>query len=88
MRVEARQQRQTDPTLGGGGDNASGGFGWVGVLRAVRCFVHVVELTDRSEAGLQHLEIGQCRDVLDIVRRHPSKEAIHHCPTSARVRQL
>ena len=39
--------------------------------------VQVVELADRGEAGLQHLDEGEGGDRLDVVGREPVEEAVH-----------
>ena len=49
----------------------------VGIGRAVAIVVEVMEFADAGKALLEHLDIKQCRDGGDIVRRHRQREAIH-----------
>ena len=39
--------------------------------------MEIVEFADAGKAPLEHLDIEQGRDVLDVVRRHRQREAIH-----------
>jgi hypothetical protein len=40
--------------------------------------VQIVELADRGEAGLQHFQIGEGGDRLDVIGRKTLQEVIHH----------
>ena len=78
MSVEDRQQRQPDPGLCGGGGDALGHLGDVGVEEAVAVVMQIVELADSGEAGFQHLDIELCRHRLDLLGAHRQREAVHH----------
>ena len=77
MGVEDRKQRQADPRRLRRGDDAGGHFGRRGVGRAVGRVMQIVELADRGEACLQHLDIELGGDRLDVVGRHGEREAVH-----------
>ena len=77
VRVEDRQQRQSDSCVARGRDDPRRHFGAVGVRRAVRGVMEIVKLRHAGKARLQHLDIGLGGDRLDIVRRHREREAVH-----------
>ncbi|MNV63552.1 hypothetical protein D3C71_1561530 [compost metagenome] len=62
--------------MGGGGD-ALGHFGTVGVGRTIRAVVQVMELTDPGEAGFQHFHIGLLGDRLHRLGLQMRQEAVH-----------
>ena len=77
LHVEHRQMGQADPGFPCRGGDPERCLRRVVVAIAARLVMDVVELADRRIAGLKHLDIGERRDRLDIVRRHPVEEAIH-----------
>ena len=50
----------------------------IGVGPAVDVVVQIVELADGGEAGLQHFQIGEGGDRLDVVGRKALQEVVHH----------
>ena len=83
VRVEARQQRQSDASHPSGVRNSRRHLCRVGVGRAVLVVMEIVEFPDARIALLEHLDIEQCSDSFDVVRRHLQREAIYRlapCP--------
>src|SRR3546814_7828258 len=62
VRVEYRKQCQPDSRFVGGGDDARGGRGGVGIAAAVDIVVEIMELADARVASLEHLDIGERGD--------------------------
>ena len=77
VRIEDRQERQTDSRFARRGDNAPSHLGGIGVGRAVQRVVEIVEFGDGGEARLQHLDIEFGGDRLDVVGGHHQREAVH-----------
>ena len=40
--------------------------------------VEIMEFAHASETALQHFDIGECGNRLDIIRREPVEEPVHH----------
>src|SRR5579863_204941 len=77
VRVEGRQQRESDP---GGGRRRSytpGELGRVGVRGAVAIVVQVMKLTDMGEPSFEHLGVGECGQRLELLRVDALDEAVH-----------
>ncbi len=77
MGVEDRQNGDAEARRLRRGDAAAGKLGRVGIGPPVAAVMEVVELADRGEAGLQHLDIGERGDGLDILRLERQGEAVH-----------
>src|SRR3546814_5636556 len=78
VRVEYRKQCQPDSRFVGGGDDARGRRGGVGIAAAVDIVVEIMELADARVAGLEHLDIGARGDRGDVVGGQPVEEGVHH----------
>ncbi|MNO65284.1 hypothetical protein D3C76_560320 [compost metagenome] len=77
MGIQHRQQRQTDPAVGGGLGDAQGQFGRIGVVLAVAVVVHIVEFGNTGVAGLEHLDIELAGDDLDLLRLESANQPVH-----------
>ena len=80
MGVEDRQQGQADARRLGRRRDPGRNLRPVGVRRAGRVVVEVVELRHPGEAALQHFGEGQGRDGLDLVRPAPIQKPVHQTP--------
>ena len=83
--VEDRKVGEADPGLGNGGKDPLRGFSDVVVGPAARTVVDVVELGDRGVAGLQHLDIDQRGDRLDLLGREHVEKAVHQFPPAPEI---
>ena len=77
MRVEARQQGQADAGCLGCRGDAHRHLGDIGVRRPVAIVMQIVEFADPRKTALEHLDIEQGRDRLDVLRAHRQGEAVH-----------
>jgi len=68
--VKHRQQRQADAGFAGGGRDALGHLGQIGVGFSVAVVVQIVEFADAGKTSLQHLDIELRGNRLDLVWRH------------------
>ncbi len=75
--VEDRQESQADPRALRRCRDAAGQFRRRRIGCAVGRVMQIVELADRGEARLQHLDVELGGDRLDVVRRHGEREAVH-----------
>jgi hypothetical protein len=60
------------------GGDAFGQFRNVGVRPPGGIVMQIMELPHARETAFQHLDIGQCGDGFDFLRREPVEEAVHH----------
>ncbi|MCW0461962.1 hypothetical protein NB717_003030 [Xanthomonas sacchari] len=77
MRIEHRQQGHADTAGLRRGSQTLRHLGAVGVGAAVGGVMHIMELADPGEAGLEHLHVGLLGDGLQIVGAQPLQEAVH-----------
>lgn len=77
LRIKHWQERQSDPDGRGRRHDPAGQLDRIAVGTPVRVVMKVVELADARETPLQHLEIGEGGDRLDVVRREAAEEAVH-----------
>ena len=83
------QQGQPDAAGARGRDDAPGELRRVVVGAAARAMVQVVELDAGGVPGLQHLELHERRDRLDVVGVQAIEEAVHEpAPRPERVRRI
>src|SRR5689334_20884117 len=87
VRIETRQEGEADACALGSLSNSCRHLGEVGIGRAVTIMMKIVELADPRIALLEHLDIKQGRDALDVFRSHFERKAIHRlapCPEGIR----
>ena len=78
MSIEHRQQRESDTGGLRRRYNALRQFADVGIMCARRVVMNIMKLADAGESGLQHFNVGLCRDRLNIVGGHAANKAVHH----------
>ena len=77
MRIEDRKQGQPEARGLRRRCDPHGHLRRIGVGRAGEVVVQIMELPDAGEAGLQHLDIGERGDRLDLIGAQPLQEAVH-----------
>ena len=77
VRVETRQQRESDAGGLGGAHNSRRHLGGIGVGRAIVVVMQIVEFPDARKTLLEHLDIEQRCDGFGVFGRHIKREAIH-----------
>ena len=77
MQVQRVEQGDADPGFGGGGRERLAHLVRVGVRRAVRLVVEVVELADARDAGQRHLGERGPRQPVVAVRLQPFGGPVH-----------
>lgn len=75
--IEHRQERQANAGPFGSRENAPRHLGGIGVGRAIGGVVQIMELGDRAETCLQHLDEGHGGDGFHLLRLEPFEKAIH-----------
>ena len=80
--IEHRQVREADAGRRGGREDAVRQLGRVGIGRAPRLVMNVIELGHGGEARLLHLHEGQRRHRLHLLGRQAVGEAIHEVAPS------
>ena len=85
MGVEDRQQGQGDARRLRRPDDPRRDLGPIGIGRARRGVVQIMELGDAGEAALQHFHEDQGGDGLDLFRTAPIQETVHQLAPSPEV---
>ena len=78
MRIEYRQQRQSDSGFICRSHNPFGQLGRIRVRLACRIAMKIVKLAHPRESAFQHFDVGQRSDSFDLLGVEVIEEPVHH----------
>src|SRR5205809_4661855 len=77
VRVEHRQERETQPDFFRRGNDAPRKLRWIRIRFALRVMMNVMELSDSRVTGLRHFQIRLCGDRSEYVHVDTAKKSVH-----------